>query len=196
MSKMMYKTTETPSYKVLDQYGAMETRLYAPRIAAQVSVSGDRRTAASKGFRILAAYIFGKNSSASNVAMTAPVGQRAAGDVVGPSQKIAMTAPVATQEVEGEWVVEFTMPSEYSLTDLPAAQDKAIRFVQHPAQRQVALIFSGLATKAVLAQKVAELRALAAEKTLALGDGPIYQLYDAPWTLPWNRRNEVAFNLI
>ena len=195
MSKMMYKTTEIPKYKVLEQNGAMETRLYAPRIGAQVRVSGDRRTAASRGFRILAGYIFGKNTRAAKVAMTAPVGQVAVMSSDSPSQKIAMTAPVATQEMDGEWVVEFTMPSEYDMNSLPTAQDQSIRFVEHPARRQVALTFSGLTTKTVLARKVAELRALAAERSLALGEGPIYQFYDAPWTLPWNRRNEVAFDL-
>jgi hypothetical protein len=46
-----------------------------------------------------------------------------------------------------------------------------------------------------LAQKEADLRAIAAANGLELGAGPMHYFYDAPFTLPWNRRNEVAFHL-
>jgi hypothetical protein len=195
MPKMMYKSTETPAYSVERAVGEAELRLYAPRIVAEVTVSGSRSGAITAGFRILAGYIFGGNEGAAKVAMTSPVAQL-------PAQQIAMTSPVAQSAAEGAgagedgpWVVQFTMPSEYTLDSLPKAKDASIRFAALPSERQLVLQFPGLAGTSMLQRKEAELRALAAANGLELGSGPRYYFYDAPFTLPWNRRNEVAFAL-
>lgn len=193
MPKMMYKTTETPAYSVEKSLSAAEIRRYAPRIVAEVTVTGSRSGAINQGFRILAGYIFGGNEGAAKVAMTSPVAQM-------PAEKIAMTSPVAQTPAagageNGPWVVQFTMPSQYSLDTLPRPKDASIRFVPQPADRQLALQFSGLAGTGVLAEKEAQLRAIAAAEGLELAAGPMYYFYDDPFTLPWNRRNEVAFAL-
>jgi hypothetical protein len=197
MPKMMYKSTETPAYSIERAVGEAEIRSYAPRIVAEVTVSGSRSGAINQGFRILAGYIFGGNEGAAKVAMTSPVAQMPAEKI---AQKIAMTSPVAQTAVdgageEGPWVVQFTMPSQYTLGSLPKAKDASIRFVPQPADRQLVLQFPGLAGTSVLARKEAELRALAAAEGLDVAVGPMYYFYDAPFTLPWNRRNEVAFAL-
>jgi hypothetical protein len=188
MPKMMYKSTETPAYRVEKTVGDGEIRLYAPRIVAEVTVKGSRSGAINDGFRVLAGYIFGGNIGSAKVAMTSPVTQM-------PAEKIAMTSPVAQSAVDGAWVVQFTMPSEYKMDTLPKPKDANIRFVPQPMDRQLVLQFSGLAGTEVLAQKETELRAIAAANGLELGAGPMYNFYDAPFTLPWNRRNEVAFLL-
>jgi hypothetical protein len=164
---------------------------------AEVTVSGSRSGAISAGFRILAGYIFGGNEGAAKVAMTSPVAQMPAEKI---AQKITVTSPVAQTAVDGTggdgpWVVQFTMPSKYTLDSLPKAKDTSIRFVPQPADRQLVVQFSGLAGASVLARKEADLRALAAAEGLELAAGPMYYFYDDPFTLPWNRRNEVAFAL-
>lgn len=188
MPKMMYKSTETPAYQVEKTLGGAEMRLYAPRIVAEVTVTGSRSAAINDGFRVLAGYIFGGNTGSAKVAMTAPVTQM-------PAEKIAMTSPVTQSALDGAWVVQFTMPSEYTMDTLPAPKDTNIRFVRQPSDRQLVLQFSGLAGAEALAQKEMELRAIATANGLELGAGPMYYFYDAPFTLPWNRRNEVAFYL-
>ncbi len=193
MPKTMYKSTETPAYSVERTVGAAEMRSYAPRIVAEVTVTGERSNAIRAGFRVLAGYIFGSNEGAAKVAMTSPVAQM-------PSDKIAMTSPVAQTPSmgageSGPWVVQFTMPSEYTLNSLPKPKDASIRFVPQPTDRQVVLQFSGLAGEGVLARKEAELRAIAKAEGLEIIAGPMYYFYDDPFTLPWNRRNEVAFAL-
>lgn len=188
MPKMMYKSTETPAYRVEKTVGDGELRVYAPRIVAEVTVTGSRSGAINDGFRVLAGYIFGGNTGSAKVAMTAPVAQM-------PAEKIAMTSPVTQSALNGAWVVQFTMPSEYTMETLPKPKDSNIRFVPQPSDRQLVLQFSGLASSAVLAQKETELRAIATANGLELGAGPLYYFYDAPFTLPWNRRNEVAFYL-
>ena len=50
--------TEEPEFKTILKVGKIEIREYAPKIIAQVEVFGDFDDASSKGFKILADYIF------------------------------------------------------------------------------------------------------------------------------------------
>ncbi|MEI6099621.1 MAG: heme-binding protein [Alphaproteobacteria bacterium] len=183
-----YKSNETPKYTVERNEGDIELRDYAPRIMAEVSVQGSQSQAVSAGFRVLAGYIFGANDGGAKVAMTTPVTQV-------PGETIAMTTPVTQSAREGNWVVQFMMPGSFTLDTLPKPRDPAIRFVSLPATRQVVLRFSGRARSEALSEKEAQLRSWARGQSLELASGPYYYFYDAPWTLPWNRRNEVAFTL-
>ena len=63
---------EEPAYKVEATYENFEVRVYAPRIVAQTTVKGSSRDASSRGFRVLANYIFGNNRAQTSSAMTAP----------------------------------------------------------------------------------------------------------------------------
>lgn len=183
-----YKSNETPKYTVERVEGPIELRTYAPRLMAEVSVSGSQSQAINAGFRVLAGYIFGGNDGGAKVAMTTPVTQI-------PGETIAMTTPVTQMARDGNWLVQFMMPSQYTLETLPKASDPNIRFVTLPANRQVVMRFSGTANARVLASKEGELRSWARGQALTVAAGPFYYFYDAPWTLPWNRRNEVAFTL-
>lgn len=101
--------------------GHFEVRDYPALVVAEVTVEGEQKEAASKGFRLLAGYIFGANKKRQRIAMTAPVAQQAAGE------NIAMTAPVAqTQGAAGTWVVRFTMPSAWTLETLPVPNDARV----------------------------------------------------------------------
>ena len=183
-----YKSTETPPYTVERAEGPIELRTYAPRLMAEVSVTGSQSQAITAGFRVLAGYIFGANDGGAKIAMTTPVTQV-------PGETIAMTTPVTQLARDGNWLVQFMMPSAYTRATLPKASDPAIRFVTLPANRQVVLRFSGTPGARVLASKEGELRSWARGQALSVAAGPFYYFYDAPWTLPWNRRNEVAFTL-
>jgi hypothetical protein len=181
-----YKGTETPAYLVEASDGAVEVRAYPPHLAAEVTVEGSRDAAVGTGFRLLAAYIFGGNESRAKVAMTTPVAQ---------SQKIAMTTPVAQSGAGSTWVVQFSMPSEFTLDTLPRPKDPRIRIVTNPAKRMVVLEFSGIPTTSALEARSAELREWVAKRGLAVEEPPQFLFYDSPFTLPWNRRNEVGFVL-
>ena len=181
-----YNGTETPKYTVERTDGQIELRDYAPRIMAEVTVSADRSGAGSSGFRVLAGYIFGANEGGAKVAMTTPVAQA-------PGETIAMTTPVTQSAQAGTWSVQFMMPGSYTLETLPKPKDDRIRFLTLPAQRQVVLTFSGAARDSVLTKQEAALREWSKAPGLQRTAGPFFYFYDPPWTLPWNRRNEVAF---
>ena len=184
----MYRTTEIPAYTVERRDGAVEIRQYPARIVAEVALPGSRKDAISAGFRLLARYIFGGNSAKGKVAMTAPVAQS-------PSHEIAMTAPVSQTAVNGTWTVQFTMPSSYTLESLPKPDAPRVGLLSQPADRQLVLQFSGLTGAGTLAAKETAVRDWAKAQGMILGAGPHYYCYDDPFTLPWNRRNEVAFTL-
>ncbi len=181
-----YKSTETPKYAVTKVDGAIELRNYALRIMAEVTVTGSRSAAINAGFRVLAAYIFGANEGGAKVAMTTPVTQV-------PGETMAMTTPVTQMARDGNWLVQFMMPGEYTLTTLPKPTDAHVRFVTLAGNRQAVLRFAGLAREGVLASQEGELRSWARGQGLKVTAGPFYYFYDPPWTMPWNRRNEVAF---
>lgn len=182
----MYKGNETPAYTVEQTDGTVEVRAYAPHVAAEVTVAGSRDAAIGSGFRILAGYIFGGNASKAKVAMTTPVTQ---------SEKIAMTTPVTQTGSDQGWTVQFMMPAQYTLDTLPKPDDARIRLVTTPARRMAVLTFPGIATTAGLQSRIETLRTWATAKGLALQGPPQFMFYDSPFTLPWNRRNEVAFDL-
>lgn len=182
---------EEPKFSRVIKDGAFELRDYSASVAAEVTVKGDQHSAGNRGFRLLAAYIFGGNAKAQKIAMTAPVTKRPITNTP-VSETIAMTAPV-TQVAgsSGEWRVWFTMPHAYSLGDLPIPNDPKVQLKAQAPARFAVLRFSGLTGVARVAEQSAKLMALAKAKGL-IPTGPIaLARYDPPWTLWFLRRNEV-----
>lgn len=177
---------ETPPCKEVLHDGDFEVRDYPALVVAEVTVAGDQKEAASKGFRLLAGYIFGANKKRQSVAMTAPVAQQAT------SEKIAMTAPVTqTRSAAGTWVVRFTMPGNWSLRTLPVPDDSRVTLRETQPARFAVLRFSGRATPEDVQTKTSELRALVKSHELhAIGPIALAQ-YNPPWTSWFMRRNEV-----
>ena len=170
-----YKGYEQPPYRVAQADGAFELRDYGSHLVAEVQVRGTRDGAIGTGFRKLAGYIFGGNDRGEKIAMTVPVAQ--------------------SPQEDGIWTIRFMMPASFRPETLPAPKDGSIRFVTVAPERQVALSFTGLRGDRVIEEKAAELRDWAASRGLTITAGPHFYFYDGPMTLPWNRRNEVAFTV-
>lgn len=176
---------EEPHFQTVLKDGAFEVRDYPALTVAEVTVTGDQSTAASRGFRLLAGYIFGANHGGDKIAMTAPVGLARTGE------KIPMTAPVGQTRLGSTWIVRFTMPSTYSLATLPVPNDTRIRLSAQPPAHMAALRFSGWATESKVQNETTDLIERAKARHLrVLGPVTLAQ-YDPPWTLPFLRRNEV-----
>ena len=179
---------EQPNYQVVKSSGNIEIRDYAPMIVAEVDIPGERRDAIGKGFRIIADYIFGNNSSAQKVPMTAPVTQQ-------DSEKIAMTAPVTQQGDGNTWRVRFIMPSSYTRGTLPKPHNPAVELKEIAAKRYAVIRFSGMAGEDSLKRRTKELNDWVVAKNLSPVSKPIYAFYNPPWTLPFLRRNEVMVEI-
>jgi len=180
---------EQPKYQVVESSGNLEIRDYAPMIVAEAEVAGERRDAISKGFRIIADYIFGNNTAGHQVPMTAPVTQHG-------SEKIAMTAPVTQQGDGSTWRVRFVMPSSYTMDTLPKPNNPAVKLKEIGAKRFAVIRFSGMAAEDSLRRHIRELNNFISAKNLTPRSAPTYAFYNPPWTLPFLRRNEVMVEVL
>lgn len=180
---------EEPKYTLLEKDQAFELRDYAPKIIAEVFVDGDMRESSSKGFRLIADFIFGNNTAQSGksekISMTAPV------SVEPSAEKLSMTAPVGVQQANKGWKVYFVMPSQYTLETLPKPKNPQVTIKSLPSQKFAVLRFSGLVDQEKMAKKVAELKEWAGNKKLKMLGSPELARYNPPWTLPFLRRNEM-----
>lgn len=185
--------TEEPKFELLRKEDNVEIRRYAPLIVAETEVEGDMDSATSRGFRIIADYIFGNNE---RIAMTAPV----VAEPQGGAEKIAMTVPVSIEPQGDEagpmagaqrWRIHFVMPSQYTLATLPKPVNPQVKLRQVPAKTFAALTYSGFNSESAVQEKTDQLLDwLRAQKIETLGK-PQLARYNPPWTLPFMRRNEI-----
>lgn len=188
LSGNIMSNVEQAKYDVVEEQDNIEIRDYAPMIIAEVEVSGERKEAINKGFRLIADFIFGNNAPAQKVAMTAPVLQQ-------PNQKIAMTAPVTQQGEGNSWKVRFVMPANYTMATLPKPNNNAVQLHEIAGKRFAAIRFSGMASEESLQEKTDKLNNFIAGKKLIAVSAPTYAFFNPPWTLPFLRRNEVMIEI-
>ncbi len=168
------------------QADAIEVRRYEPYIVAEVVVPGPAEQAGNQGFSFLGGYIFGRNKGERKIAMTAPVVQAPQ------PAKIAMTAPVAqSASPDGGFIVQFMMPSAYTMETLPEPVDPRVKLRPVAAQRVAAISYSGSWSQANYEEHLAKLRSAAQAAGLQIDGEPVYARYNGPW-VPWfMRRNEI-----
>ena len=183
------RAIEEPKYTLIEKSGTFELRAYSPKIVAETFVSGSMDKASSAGFKLIADYIFGNNTSRNGgnqeISMTAPVTMEPK------SEKISMTAPVSMEQTAGQWRVHFVMPSEYTLDTLPKPNNPAVVLREVPASQYAVIVFSGFADEDKTASKTADLMAWLDSKGISAIGKPELARYNPPWTLPFFRRNEV-----
>ena len=188
---------EEPKYTVIEASEKFELRAYNPMIVAEARVGGDMDDAGTAGFKVIANYIFGNNTSSESpsdtanesaknkIKMTAPVSMKLE------SEQINMTAPVSMQAKNGQWLVHFVMPEKYTLSTLPTPNNPAVIIREVPARNYAAIRFSGFAGPIKVDRKIAELMAWLKDKGITPTSEPEMARYDAPWVLPFLRRNEI-----
>lgn len=165
---------EEPQFTVIEHFDDWELRQYAPYLVAETRVDGNLRQSGNGAFRILAGYIFGDNQ---------------------PQQKMAMTAPVISEERDNEYRYQFVMEQAYTLESLPVPNDARIELKAIPERLVAALKFSGTWNEGRINDlTTAFLEALdragyvpAAEPLLARYNPPL-----TPWFL---RRNEILIEV-
>lgn len=180
---------EEPKFTLLEKEQSFELRAYQPKLIAEVLVDGDMSEASSKGFKLIADFIFGNNTAQSGksekISMTAPVAVKAS------AEKISMTAPVGLQQSNKGWRVYFVMPSQYTLQTLPKPNNPKVSIKLIPTQKFAVIRFSGLVGEEKMAVKEAELNQWMARRNLKPITSPELARYNPPWTLPFLRRNEI-----
>ncbi|MFK7773555.1 MAG: heme-binding protein [Saprospiraceae bacterium] len=115
---------ENYPFSVAKKYDDFEIRNYEASLFTSVKLSTkDYKEGSSKGFSILAGYIFGGNEK---------------------EEKISMTSPVA-MSLEDSMTVMFMVPKDLKKENLPKPNQSNIEFREEPAKTVAAITFGGWA---------------------------------------------------
>lgn len=161
-------------YEVINAYQSFEIRRYEEALFTSIRLnSTSYKQGSSKGFSILANYIFGGNDR---------------------KQRIAMTSPV-TMTLEDNMRVMFMIPNSLERDDMPLPNDRLIDFILEPKKTLAVVTFGGWSSDKKIAKYKSRLtEALSNEgiqhenKFFVFGYNPPYEIF--------NRRNEVAVEIL
>ncbi|MWG36332.1 SOUL family heme-binding protein [Halomarina oriensis] len=196
-------TTETVPYTVVETIGDVEVRQYPETALVETTAHSE-----SAAFRRLFRYIAGDNESAADVAMTAPVevdggGTERSVATTTPvevekddrGESVAMTAPVETAERDEGVRMGFYLPATYDVDTAPRPTDSRVDLSAVPERTLAVLRFSWWATDGRVARRMDELLDTLDDADVSVTGDPFFMGYDAPWSVPFVRRNEVAVEL-
>lgn len=181
---------EEPKFTILEEKDGYEIREYAPYIIAETTITGDFNKSTNDGFRIIADYIFGNNTSRSSIAMTAPVLENESS--VNKFEKIAMTVPVIdTVENEQMRTISFVLPSKYTLETLPKPNNPQVTITPVETQKVAVLSFTWYPTAKRVDKKKKELIALLKKDGVEVNGKIQVAQYNPPLSMPLTLRNEI-----
>lgn len=189
---------ETPAYELEGQLGPLEIRRYAPHCVAETRVSARSwDVALNEGFRRLAGYIFGGNRAAS---LQPAAAQSNHVQEQEHPETLDMTSPVNMRPERPEnharsYLVSFNMPAGRTAESLPVPNDTRVSVTEQPSRRVAVLRYRGRYNGATVAKKIAQLLAYVRQAGLKQRGEPEFAGYDAPYTLPILRRNEIWLDL-
>ena len=181
---------EQPTYEVLFVDGDIEYRRYDTYLVAETAIAevGDWGKDTRDGFMQLFDYISGENTLETKIAMTSPV-------VQGRSTKIAMTAPVVESSSEGQNRMAFMLPSEFNLDSAPRPTNPAITIKEIPVRIIASIRYSGRWTEKNVQKYKARLEQHLADRGVETIGEYSTAVYNAPFTPPFMRRNEIHFEI-
>jgi SOUL heme-binding protein len=185
---------EQPKYAVVQSNDVYEIRKYEPYIVAEVVVPGPESEAGGQAFRLLGGYIFGKNKGERKLEMTAPVVQTPVATTV-TSTKIEMTAPVVQTPTTNGFLVQFMMPTAYTLATLPEPLDAKVKLREVAGKTVAAHTYSGGWSQSNYDEHLNILKSALTKDGVKTQGEPLYSRYNGPMT-PWFlRKNEIWFNI-
>ena len=177
---------EEPKYTVVYEDAGIEYRQYDSHLVSETIIknAANSDAAGDEGFRRLFRYITGANKAQSKISMTVPVSQ-------GASQKISMTVPVQQSSAVDGWRVSFALPLEFTLETAPQPTDARVYVREVPGRLMAVKRFAGRWTERNYLENEQKLR-----DYLKLAEvEPVGEVeraaYNAPFSLPFLRRNEV-----
>ena len=169
----LQRNIETYPYVVKKKYKQFEIRSYETTLFTSVKLSTKGyKNSSSKGFSILAGYIFGNNER---------------------SEKIAMTSPVS-MSLEDSTTMMFMVPKKLKKDLLPKPNQTGIEFKQEPAKTLAAIRFSGWANDTKIEKYKQHLKAALDAEGIKYTNQFYFFGYNAPFEI-LNRKNEILVEL-
>ena len=167
------KNIETYSYVVNKKYDQFEIRSYKATLFTSVKLSTKKyKEASSKGFSILAGYIFGNNNR---------------------NEKIAMTSPVS-MSLKDSTTMMFMVPKKYKKETLPQPNLSNIKFKEEPAKTVAAINFNGWASDKKIKKYKQKLKEALDKEGILYKNRFQFLGYNAPYEV-FNRKNEIIVEL-
>ena len=167
------RNIETYSYVLNKKYSTFEIRKYEETLFTSVKLStSGYKNSSSKGFSILAGYIFGGNER---------------------NEKISMTSPV-TMSLEDSMTMMFMVPKELKKEKLPKPNQSLIEFKEEPAKIVAAISFNGWANDEKIEKYKQKLKSALDAEGIAYTNRFYFLGYNAPYEV-FNRKNEVIVEL-
>ncbi len=178
---------EEPPFSVVATVGDIEYRRYDSYLVAETVVAGpvERDQAANIAFRRLFDYISGENAVAASIEMTTPVRQAPV------RTKMDMTTPVRQEPRPDGWAVAFIVPSSFDQQTAPRPTNPNVYLREIPAERVAVVRYSGRWTSSNINEHKSLLLTGLASAGIAPAGEVVTAFYNAPFTLPPLRRNEV-----
>jgi hypothetical protein len=195
-------TTEEVPYTTVATVGEVELRRYPATMTVETTAP-----TTNEAFGRLFRYISGENEGGEDLSMTAPVEADGEGEslsmtapveVGSGGESVSMTAPVAmlgdepTEGEDGGVRMAFYLPAEYDASSAPVPTDPSVELVAVPERTLAVRRFSWRPTSSRIEREREALLATLSDADVDVVGEPFYMGYDAPWTLPFLRRNEVA----
>ena len=172
---------EEPAYKIIKSYKGYEIRKYDDRLAVEVEFASE-----DSGFNYLFNYISGENTTSEKVSMTVPVTQ---------STKINMNSPVTQSNKDGKMLMQFFLPSKFTIDTAPTPTNKRVKLVIIEGGYYAIKRYSGRTSDTNYKKHLEKLKEnLTSDNIETLDDG-IKAIFDGPFTLPIMRRNEVMMKI-
>ena len=172
---------EEPKYQILKSNNNYEIREYNDRLAVEVTYSNE-----DSGFRYLFNYISGENTTSEKVSMTVPVTQ---------SVKIDMTTPVTQSKKDGKLVMQFYLPSKFTLNNAPKPTNSRVSLVVLEGGIYAVIQYSGRVTDKNFQKHYKELKEYLTKDNINFFEPAIRATFNGPFTLPILRRNEVMVKI-
>ena len=172
---------EEPKFQILKSNNNYEIREYSDRLAVEVTYSNQ-----DSGFRYLFNYISGENATSEKVSMTVPVTQ---------SVKIDMTAPVTQSKKDGKLVMQFYLPSKFTLNNAPKPTNSRVSLVVLEGGIYAVIKYSGRVTDKNFQKHYEELKKYLTKDNINFIEPGIKATFNGPFTLPILRRNEVMIKI-
>ncbi len=169
----LHSNIETYPYVVKQKYERFEIRSYEATLFTSVKLTTKGyKKSSSKGFSILAGYIFGGNER---------------------NEKIAMTSPV-TISLEDSMTMMFMVPNKLNKDMLPKPNQSGIEFKEEPAKRLAAIKFKGWANDSKIEKYKQKLKSALDAEGISYSNKFYFFGYNAPFEV-FNRKNEVLVEL-
>ena len=105
-------------------------------------------------------------------------------------KEIDMTAPVTQSENNGQMVMRFFLPSNYSKQNAPKPTDKRVQIIDLPDEYFAVISYSGFASDSNFIKHHEELKVAMERDGLIVTGPPLKATYNSPFNPPFLRRNE------